>query len=159
METFSYYSTAMKVTNNTISLIKSRLRDPKKPKINQSQIAESMGLGKAWVSKLMNRKLQTLSDEQVERLEEVLGIPLQAFVEKTNKIDPLALEISRKMQENASLAKAVQSLLELDCSCKCGPKWIETQDMTKIGQEIIRICFANDDKPGKVARMVLEILR
>jgi hypothetical protein len=30
--------------------------------------------------------------------------------------------------------------------------------MTKIGQEIIKIAFANEDKPGKVARMVLELL-
>ena len=31
------------------------------------------------------------------------------------------------------------------------------EEMTKIGQEIIRICFANEDKPGKVTREFLKI--
>jgi hypothetical protein len=30
--------------------------------------------------------------------------------------------------------------------------------MIRIGQEIIQIAFANEDKPGKVARLVLELL-
>lgn len=39
-----------------------------------------MGYGKAWVSKLMTGKLQTLSDEQVEKLEEFLSIRKAAGV-------------------------------------------------------------------------------
>jgi hypothetical protein len=30
--------------------------------------------------------------------------------------------------------------------------------MTKLGQEIIRLAYANEDKPGKVAREVLRLL-
>lgn len=148
----------MKVTNATITLIQKRFRDPSKPKINQSQLAEHMGLGKAWVSKLMNKRLQNLSEKQVDQLEEFLGIRLEAFADKGNKVPAIAIEISKKMQSNDAVAKIVSALLELETEGPFGPKWIETKDMTKIGQEIIRIAFANDDKPGKVARLVLELL-
>jgi transcriptional regulator with XRE-family HTH domain len=104
----------MKVTNQTITLIKNRFRDQSKPKINQSQLAEHMQLGKAWVSKLMNKKLQNLSEKQVEQLEEFLGIPLQAFVDKENQLSPIAKEISRKMSESEAMSKIVEALLEMD---------------------------------------------
>ena len=149
----------MKVTNNTISLIKKRFRDPKKPKINQSQLAEFMGLGKAWVSKLMNGKLQTLSSKQLDDLEEFLGIRLQLLADKEKKISPIAIEISEKMQESEAISRIIEALLDMPGQIvDSGPRWIETQDMTKIGQEIIRLCFANEDKPGKVAREVLKLL-
>lgn len=148
----------MKVTNSVISLIKNRFRDTKKPKINQSQLAEHMCLGKAWVSKLMNGKLQNLSEKQVDQLEEFLGIRLHAFVDKKNLVSPIAQQISNKMHENPIVSTIIEALLELDCSINSGPKWIETQDMTKLGQEIIRLSFANEDKPGKVAREVLKLL-
>ena len=34
----------------------------------------------------------------------------------------------------------------------------QSKGMTKTGQEIIKLAFANEDKPGIVARMVLELL-
>jgi transcriptional regulator with XRE-family HTH domain len=149
----------MKVTNTTISLIKKRFRDPKKPIINQSQLAEFMGLGKAWVSKLMNGKLQTLSSKQLDDLETFLGIRLQLMADKEKKISPIALEISAKMQESDAISRIIEALLDIPLpSVDSGPRWIETKDMTKIGQEIIRLCFADEDKPGKVAREVLKLL-
>lgn len=148
----------MKITSNTISLIRNRFRDSSKPKINQSQLAEFMGYGKAWVSKLMNGKLQTLSSEQIEKLEEFLGIRLQAFTDKKNEVPAIAVQISKKMQDSTPITKIIEALLEIETPAQTGPRWIETCDMTKVGQEIIRIAFANEDKPGKVARLVLEIL-
>lgn len=149
----------MKVTNNTIALISKRFRDTSKPKINQSQLADYMGYGKAWVSKLMNGKLQSLSSEQVEKLEEFLGIRLESYTDKKHPVPTLALEIAAKMQACEPVARIVSALLEMDVSRPAkGPKWIETKDMSKVGQEIIRIAFANEDKPGKVASLVLSLL-
>lgn len=149
----------MKVTNQTISLIKNRFRDHSKPKINQSQLAEHMQLGKAWVSKLMNRKLQNLSEKQVELLEEFLDIRLQAFVDVSNHVSPLAQQLSAKMQESAAVATIVGALLEIDTRLPSGPEWIKARDMTRIGKSIIRIALANDNKPNKVARLTLDLLR
>lgn len=148
----------MKVTTNTIALIRNRFRDTTKPKINQSQLAEHMGLGKAWVSKLMNNKLQTISEEQVDQMEEFFEIRLQAFADKKNEVPAIAVEISKKMQGSTPISKIIEALLEIETPAQTGPRWIETKDMTKVGQEIIRIALANKDKPGKVARLILEIL-
>lgn len=148
----------MKVTNNTIALIRKRFRDPKKAKINQSQLADFMGLGKAWVSKLMNGKLQNLSSDQVDKLESFLGIRLTEYVDKKQEVSPLVRELTQKMNQNESISKIVSALLELDLSPRPGPQWVETKDMSKVGQEIIRIAFANEDKPGKVASLVLALL-
>jgi transcriptional regulator with XRE-family HTH domain len=147
----------MKVTNETIELIKRRFRDPTKPKINQSQLADHMGYGKAWVSKLMNKKLQNLTEEQVELLEKFLSIKLQEFSE-VSKMPPLAAELARKMQTSEPLTRIVSALLEIEPAIAPSTRWIETKDMTKVGQEIIRLVFANEDKPGKVAREVLKLL-
>lgn len=150
----------MKVTPHTIALISNRFSDKSKPKINQSQLAEHMGLGKAWVSKLMNGKLQTLSETQIGQMEEFLGIRLQAFTDTKNQVPAIAVEIAKKMQEIPQMSAVIGALLQFDSYPKAlqSPRWIETQDMTKIGQEIIRVAFANEDKPGKVARLVLELL-
>jgi plasmid maintenance system antidote protein VapI len=148
----------MKVTNDTIALIKNRFRDGSKPKINQSQLAEHMQLGKAWVSKLMNGKLKNLSEEQVDQLEEFLDTRLQVFSDKKHNVPAIAVELSKRMQQSVAISKIVEALLELETAVPPSPRWIETQDMTKIGQEIIKIAFANEDKPGKVAREVLKLL-
>jgi len=146
----------MKVTNAVLALIYKRLRDPKKRKINQSQLAEHMGLGKAWVSKLMHGGIKNLSPEQVDKLEEFLEITLHKFADKRHPIPSIALEIAAKIEESEPIARIVAALLEIDAPANI--KWIETQDMTRIGQEIIRISFANEDKPGKVASETIKLL-
>lgn len=117
-----------------------------------------MGYGKAWVSKLMNNGIKNLTPEQREKMEDFLQIPLMEFADTKVEISPIVKEIAAKMNENKSIATIVSALLEIDACSSCGPKWIETKDMTKIGQEIIRIAFANEDRPGKVASEVLTLL-
>lgn len=150
----------MTVTQPIIALIAKRFRDSSKPKLNQSQIAESMGLSKAWASKLMTGKIKRLTDEQARQLEGLLDIRLLPYIQEVGgPTSELASQLTRHMQNSEPMSRIVSALLELqDPKAITGPKWIETQDMTKIGQEIIRIAFANEDKPGKVARMVLELL-
>lgn len=148
----------MKVTESTISLIRKRFRDPNKPKINQSQLADAMGYGKAWVSKLMNNGVKNLTPEQREKMEDFLQIRLMEFADSKVEVSPIVKEIAAKMNESKPIATIISALLEIDTNQSCGPKWIETKDMTKVGQEIIRIAFANEDKPGKVASEVLTLL-
>jgi transcriptional regulator with XRE-family HTH domain len=163
LETFCYLSNPMKVTPATIALIKKRFRDPTKPKINQSQLADFMGLGKAWVSKLMNRKLQNLSDDQVEKIESFLGIRLAQFVDKSVQVSPMAVELTRKMSEHPSFPKIVEALLEIQVSTDPGPLWVETKRLPKIGAEVTRIVMkweeGTDPHYSKIAVEVLDFLR
>lgn len=127
-------------------------------------MAEHLGLGKAWASQFMAGKFKNLPEDQAELLEEFLGIKLRPYIIEHGKVTPLAMAIDQKVQGNSKLAAVFSALLELPIMpetttpAEINPHWIPTQDMTKVGQEIIRIAFANEDKPGKVTRMVLELL-
>lgn len=150
----------MTLTPPTLAAITARFRDPSKPKINQAQLADYMGYGRSWATKLMKGGIKNLSDEDAFKLQKFLGVRLVPIVhESEGPVSPLAMAVSEKMKENKEFTTIVSSLLQLmEPKVIQGPRWVDTQDMTKIGQEIIKIAFANEDKPGKVARMVLELL-
>ena len=151
---------AMTISNSILSLIAGRFRDTEKPKITQAEMAAHMGYGKAWASKFMHGGIRNIDDDQADKLEKFLGIPLRPYMAAKvggESVPVLAVQLGKKMRESEPITRIVKALLEIDQPIK-GPRWIDTQDMTKVGQEIIRIAFANEDKPGKVARMVLELL-
>lgn len=150
----------MTITPPIIAGIIARLRNPKMPKLNQAQLAEHMGYGRSWASKLMKGAIKNISDEDTAKLQAFLGIRLIPEFRDTGEVVPeIAMELGRRMKDSEALTKVISALLEMpQGTCIEGTRWIETQDMTKIGQEIIKIAFANEDKPGKVARMVLELL-
>jgi transcriptional regulator with XRE-family HTH domain len=150
----------MTITQPIIASIIARLRDPKMPKLNQAQLADCMGYGRSWASKLMKGTIKNLSDEDTAKLQSFLGIRLMPeFIETGEVVPELAMELGRRMKDSEGLTKVIAALMELpQGSCVTGTRWIETKEMTRIGQEIIKIAFANEDKPGKVARLVLELL-
>lgn len=150
----------MTITPPIIAAIIARLRDPKMPKINQAQLAEHMGYGRSWASKLMKGTIKNMSDEDSAKLQAFLGIRLIPEFRDTGEVIPeIAMELGRRMKDSEALTNVIAALLEMpQGTCIEGTRWIETQDMTRIGQEIIKIAFANEDKPGKVARLVLELL-
>ena len=119
-----------------------------------------MGYGRSWASKLMKGNIKALSDEDSRKLEKFLDIKLQDYLqEHGDPIPDLAVRLGQRIKNDEAMTRVIAALMDLPQGvCAQGTRWIETQDMTKIGQEIIRICFANEDKPGKVARLVLELL-
>lgn len=150
----------MQVTEHVKELILSRLRSNSLPQIKPVDIANHLGHGKPWVTRLLNGTLKNLSDAQVEKLEELLGIRFEVFTDAGEKITGLAADVDYLIRENPAFAKTISSLVELASTprVKFTPAYVPTQDMTKLGQEIIRIAFANEDKPGKVAREILKLL-
>lgn len=151
----------MDLTPNYRALILSGLRKGGKTK---TAIADALGYGKAWVTKLLNGTLKSISDADAKKIEELLGIRFVQFVTVDRTVSALAAEIDREIERNPHLAEPLAALLKMSEECrnardaKFVPRYIETQDMTKVGQEIIRLVFANEEKPGKVAREVLKLL-
>lgn len=148
----------MDLTNNYRALILSGLR---KSGVTKTQLAETLGYGKAWTTKLLNGTLQTVSDADAAKIEKLLGIRFVQFVDAKTKVSTLATQIDKAIEENEKLASVLAALLEMAEEARNAPlvpRYIETQDMSKYGQEIIRIAFANEDKPGKVMREVLKLL-
>ncbi len=126
--------------------------------ISKTQLAESVGLGKAWVTKFFDGSIKNLKEETLFALEDLLGIKFFA-TEAVNQRSSLALRIAALIDSDPAFAKLALALDEvLTMPRPSTTRFIPTPDMTRIGQEIIRVCFANEDKPGKVAREVLKLL-
>lgn len=147
----------MDLTNNYRALILSGLR---KSGVTKTQLAEALGYGKAWTTKLLNGTLKAVSDADAEKIQSLLGIRFIQFVDVKTKVSALATQIDRAIERNEKLAGVLTALLEMEEASRAPmvPRYIETQDMSKYGQEIIKIAFANEDKPGKVMREVLKLL-
>ena len=128
--------------------------------VNQTQMAESVGNGKAWVTKFLDGSLKTIKDENMLALEELLGIRYFSIEKATGERSPLANKIAASVDADPSFAKLAAALNDALTQARGAftPRYIPTQDMTRLGKEIIKLCAENPEKPGKIAREVLKIL-
>lgn len=126
--------------------------------IKQSDVAEALGTGKPWVSKLLSGHVKTIKFDHADALAELLGVAL-VKVRPAQELSPAAQQFGALMDAEPKIMALVQALAAvLEPPPVRGIPFIPTQDMSRIGQEIIRLCFANNDKPGKVAKEVLRLL-
>jgi len=58
--------------------------------ITQTQMAEAVGNGKAWVTKFLDGSLKTIKDENLHSLEDLLGLRYFAVEKATGQRSPLA---------------------------------------------------------------------
>lgn len=123
----------------------------------QSGLAEHLGHGKPWVTKLLNGTLKFLTDEQVQGIEDYLGVELQGF-EENHKVSALAKELAATIDRVPGMGKAFIALVQAAENAHFLPRYFSTKEMSGLGQEIIKISYANEDKPGKVARLTLELI-
>jgi len=148
----------MDVTDNTRGIILQAIRYKG---VTQTALAEKMGYGKAWVSKLLNGSIKRLSDSDVEKIEDFLGIRFFVVTENA-KVSGLAVELSEAAEKDPEFLNVLTELARYQSLASekrvFTPRYFETKEMTRIGQEIIRIAFADEDKPGKVAREVLRLV-
>lgn len=148
----------MNLTDNMKARILHALRTKE---ISKSELSERMGYGNAWVTKLLKPReeggLKSLDDIKVEALEDFLGIRFLVLTPNSS-VSGTAATLSKRAEEDSALSAVLENLLELSEPKNWEPRFFETKEMTKLGQEIIRACFANEDKPGKVAREVLKLV-
>jgi transcriptional regulator with XRE-family HTH domain len=129
--------------------------------ISQTQIAEVAGLGKPWVTKFLDGTTRLIREDVMHRIEDLLGIKYYSMENTLADCSPLAQSIAALVDTNPKFAKLAIALKEALSEMQKGaftPRYVPTPEMTKLGQEIIRVAFANEDKPGKVAREVLKLL-
>lgn len=122
--------------------------------MSQSQLAEKIGLGKAWVSKLLNGGIKNLSDEHTDLLEEILGISFFTIVEK-KKIPDLAIKLGEIMEGRPELTELVGNLITFDKSTFYALPYLPTKDLVDFGKEILRASHEDPDKPGKVGKIAI----
>lgn len=128
--------------------------------ISQTQIAEAAGLGKPWVTKFLDGTTRLIREDVMFRIEDLLGIKYLAIENGAGDRSPAANKIAALVDTDPAFAKLAMALDEALSNARGAftPRYVPTKEMTKIGQEIIRLVFANEDKPGKVAREVLKLL-
>jgi len=98
-DTFYLLRVIMNITPSKLSLITARFRDPSQTKLTQASLAKHMGKGRAWANKIMNGAISTMSDEDAEKLEEFLGIELDAkYLEKPHSVPPALLKLEVRGQ-------------------------------------------------------------
>jgi len=146
----------MNINENVKALILQGLRKKKQTKV---WLAEQMGLNKSWATRLLNGQLKTLSDEHAEKIMRILDIEFFTLrLVDDSQISAKAMQIAAEFDKNPAFANVTTALQMAMKDAVFTPRFIPTEQMSTIGNEIIRIAFANEDKPGKVARLVLELL-
>lgn len=149
----------MELTDNMKGRILHALRSKG---ISQTALAQHMGLGKAWASKLLRERdrdgLKSLTPEQEERINEFLGIQLRAINQNREQVSGTATKLSQLAEEDDRLSAVLEDLLLLVDGPVRTPRYFTTKEMMRLGNQIIRLAHANEDKPGKVAREVLKLV-
>ena len=128
--------------------------------VSKTALANHLGLGKPWMTKFLDGTTRLINEDTLHAIEDFLGIKYFAVEKAIGERSPLASKIAAMVDTDPAFAKLATALEEAISNARGAftPRYVPTKDMTRIGQEIIQIAFANEDKPGKVAREVLKIL-
>ena len=144
----------MNVTESVRAIVLQGLRNKKE---TRAWLSEKVGQNKSWATRFFAGEVKSLSDEQVEMLQTALDIRFFAM-NKAGQYSPAALDFASEFDRNEAFASVTGALRDAMAQAIYTPRYIATQDMAAVGEKIIAICKANPDKPGKVARLVLELL-
>lgn len=136
------------------------LRAMRQRKISQAELAARLGLGKPWMTKLLDGTLRTIKVSVMHQIEEELEINFFAVELASTPPSPLAEKIAAMVDCDPLFAKLAQALEEAITAARGAftPRYLRTQEMAKVGRQIAEIVDANRDKPGKIAREVLALL-
>lgn len=145
---------------SSAGLIAELKRHMREQEISPADIAEAVGTGKPWVSKLLNGKLRSLKLDHIESIERLVGAPLSGIVERPETLTPTALKVANLVDQNAAFSAFIASLFQFveDQVPPPAPRYVDSSDMTKLGAEIAKIVAEDGQKYGKIAKRVLKLL-
>lgn len=100
----------MKVTAETIAAIKAAAKDRG---MNQTELAEVIGLDKTTVSKLLKGEIHTLKPKTEEALLDKLGLDLRPVQSFAGHISPAVARLSELSKTNPDLAAMLEFLARI----------------------------------------------
>ncbi len=126
---------------------------------SQSTLAEMIGKSEGWVSKFLAGKQRTLDDVTFRKIEMALEIDFFG-IEKGGKISALAEQIAAMVDNDPIFAKLAACAREAVVGARATftPRYVPTEEMSLLGTKILAITQANPEKPGKVAKLILQLL-
>jgi predicted transcriptional regulator len=151
----------MDLTNNIKQVIAHALQEKG---VTQVELAKHLGLTQVWVSKMLrpleNDGLQTLSAEQVDKIEDKLDIELYVLVDNRRKVSGTAMRLSELGDSMPEMNRTMEALLSLGerKSVIFQPSFFETAEMTELGEAISSLVAENLNKPSKIARETIRLV-
>ena len=152
----------MKVTADTIAAIKAAAKDRR---MNQSQLAEAIGLDKTTISKLFKGEIHTLKPKTEEALLDKLGLDLRPVQSFAGHISPAVAKLSELSKTNADLAAMLEFLARIVTPRPPPPHFaeIESAKLSKVGAAVAGIASrwegVGASGEARIGREVLAWLR
>lgn len=151
----------MIVTADTIERIQAARKELG---LNQSQLAELIGLDRTTVSKLLKGEIHTMRPKIEEAFLDKLGLDLRPVRSPQGDVSQAAAKLSELAKTNADLAATLEFLSRMATPAKVPflPD-VETSKLPKIGAAITRIVArwenAKDPHFAKIAGETLDWIR
>ena len=126
---------------------------------SQNDLAKKLGKSEAWVSKLLSGKMKSVDAITFQKLE--ITLEIDSFqIAKTGNISPLAAQIAAMVDGDPLFAKLALCAKESITGARATftPRFVPTEEMASLGLRILAITQANPAKPGKVAKLILQLL-
>lgn len=151
----------MKVTKSTIAQIQAAR---KRLGLNQSQLAELVGLERSTISKLLSGHINTMKPELVDVFNDRLGLDLMPLRVADEHVSPTLIALSQASKSDAALANLLENILSLT---KLDPTPflpdVPTKDLSKIGAKIVEIVHRWDEHKdphhAKIGAECLDMIR
>lgn len=153
----------MKITPRMIATIQIALTDKG---INQAELSRRVGFHRSHMSNLLKGKVETIEEEKIDLINDVLGTDLAPLVFEQGEVSPLALQVTRLSENDQNFAELLERLIRIN-----GPTipiepflpQVDTSKLEKVGAEITRIVHeweeASDPHYSKIAAETLDYLR
>lgn len=125
----------------------------------QADLALKIGKSEAWISKLLSGKQRTIDGVTFRKLE--IALEIDFFnLSKSGNISPLASQIAAMVDNDPLFAKLAVCAKDAIIGARSTftPRYVPTDDMAGLGKRILAITQTNADKPGKVAKLILQLL-
>lgn len=151
----------MIVTADTIQRIQAARKELG---LNQSEMADLLGLHRTTISKLLKGEIATMRPEIVEAFLDKMNLDLQPLRTPQGSVSPAAARLSEFSKSNADLAATLEFLARL-CTPQVKPLLpdVDTDKLPKIGAALTRIVHrwenATDPHYAKIAAEALDWIR
>jgi hypothetical protein len=90
-----------------------------------------------------------------------IALEIDSFqIAKTGNISPLAAQIAAMVDNDPLFARLALCARDTITGARATftPRYVPTEEMAGLGSRILAITQANPDKPGKVAKLILQLL-
>lgn len=153
----------MRITTHTIAAIQ---EERQRRGLNQSQLADLLGLDRSTVSKMLGGQIETMRPEIVDAFNDKLGLELEPPRVNDKAVCPAAVALSEMADTDPAVAKLLPSLMSaLRARCPKVPFMpdIPTAKLEKVGAAMTRIVHqweqAKDPHYAKIGGESLDWIR